>query len=250
MLSEWFSLIVFWNSSSENKQAAHNSSKRVYHYQIDLITVRPLNGPLTHGVNCIQECLKWSILHLTLLCCLWNGLHWPWISGPEPCVLYTRTQDWLSSDIFSFFSGVWHKPTPKSCQTGLGRGGESRVDGYGSGPYFCGQEIDLHLSFQAQQNGVLLLGAMEALQLHTRCKLTVLGSRFLFISAESHRSFCKQFPVTNAEGKNDPLPPASAVFLRRFGCVVWCDIRPRSILRDGGNGVKLTLCYSFAKTSL
>ncbi len=86
------------------------------------------------------------------------------------------------------------------------------VDRYGSGPYFCGQEIDLHLSFQAQQNGVLLLGAMEALQLHTRCKLTVPGSRFLFISAESHGSICKLFPVTNAEGKKRPPPPPPLPF--------------------------------------
>ncbi len=130
---------------------------------------------------------------------------------PRVC---TRTQDWLSADIFSFFAGVWHKPTTKSCQSGLGRGGESRVDGYGSGPYFCGQEIDLHLSFQAQQNGVLLLGAMEALQLHTRCKLTVPGSRFLFISAESHGSICKPFPVPMQRGKTSPC-------LCRFPVQVW-----------------------------
>lgn len=135
-----------------------------------------------------------------------------------------------------FFVGLWHKPTPKSCQTGVGRGGESRIDWYDSGPYFSVQEIDLHLSFQAQQNGVLLLGAMEALQLRTRCKLTVPGSRFLFISTESHRRICKQFPVTNAKGKK--TTPAFVVSLHRFGCVIWCDIRPRSILRDGGNGVE------------
>lgn len=182
--------------------------------------------------------------------CLWNGIHWPWISGPEPCVLSTLTQDWLSSDIFSLFlRDCVHRPTPKSCQTEVGRGGESRVDWYGSGPYFFVQEIDLHLSFQAQQNGVLLLGAMEALQLRTRCKLTVPGSWFLFISAESHGSICKQFPVTNAEGKK------TTPRLCRFPAQVWmCHLVTTSDPGQSLGTEKMesnhSLCYSFAKTPM
>lgn len=187
----------------------------MYHYQIDLITVRPLNGPLAHRVNCLQECLKWSILDLPLK-------RDPLALDQRPRALrivHAHTGLTKLRYFLSFFAGLWHRPTPKSCQTEVGRGGESRVDWYGSSPYFFVQEIDLHLSFQAQQNGVLLLGAMEALQLCTRCKLTVPGSWFLFISAESHGSICKQFPVTNAKGKK--RPPAFAVSLRRFGCVIW-----------------------------
>lgn len=147
-----------------------------------------------------------------------------------------------------FFAGLWHKPTPKSCQTGVGRGGESRIDWYDSGPYFSVQEIDLHLSFQAQQNGVLLLGAMEALQLRTRCKLTVPGSWFLFISTESHGRICKQFPVTNAKGKKRPLSLS-------FPCT-GLDVS-FGVTSDPGQSFGTeemesnhSLCYSYAKTPM
>lgn len=136
-------------------------------------------------------------------------------AAQSPRIVHAHTGLTKLRYFLSFFAGLWHRPTPKSCQNEVGRGGESRVDWYGSSPYFFVQEIDLHLSFQAQQNGVLLLGAMEALQLRTRCKLTVPGSWFLFISAESHGSICKQFPVTNAEGKR------TTPRLCRFPAQVW-----------------------------
>lgn len=115
---------------------------------------------------------------------------------------------------FLFFCGSVAQTNPKKLPKWVGKRRGEQGRWYGSGPYFCGQEIDLHLSFQAQQNGVLLLGAMEALQLHTRCKLTVPGSHFLFISAESHGSICKPFPVPMQRGKMTP-------YLCRFPVQVW-----------------------------
>lgn len=77
---------------------------------------------------------------------------------------------------------------------------------------------------------------MEALQLRTHRKLTVPRSRFLFISARSRESICKQFPVTDAEGK---------IAVRK------CDIRliPRGRSQIGLFVTK-TPIYSFNRSDL